>query len=121
MQTLASHPEEITIRRLGAGGSDRTALRRLAERDSATVPTGPLLGAWHGDRLLAALALRGGELLADPFLASAGAATMLRLRARQLGGGGRARLGERLRRRRGRARAALPASPPGAGGRLLHL
>jgi hypothetical protein len=51
--------------------------------------------------------------VADPFVASEGARSMLELRARQL----RPKRG--FFRRRGRARGSLGAQPAGAGGRLV--
>ena len=114
-----SHPD-LTIRRLE--DSDHDALARLAARDSSDVPAGPVIAAIApGGAMLAAISVESHELVADPFLPTEPAAALLRVRARQLNGeaeGGRRRL--RFRRRQ-RARAALPSSPPGAGGRLLTL
>jgi hypothetical protein len=111
---------EIGIRILNE--ADLLALRRLAERDSAPVPTGTILGASVDGRLTAALSLTSGAEVADPFMPTAELRSLLADRAAQLNGerSGRPRLfGRRLRRRR--SRAALPASPPGAGGRLLQI
>jgi hypothetical protein len=102
---------EITIRLLGAGESE--ALARLAELDSSRAPSGSVLAAVTSDgALLAAISLEDRELVADPFLPSEHAADLLRVRARQVRG---------EERKHRRARAALPSSPPGAGGRLLEL
>ncbi|MDP9187764.1 MAG: hypothetical protein M3O25_00765 [Actinomycetota bacterium] len=110
---------EITIRTLG--GADRPALVRLSERDSKRVPAGRLLGAFVGGALVAAVPLAGGAVVADPFIQTADARSLLQRRWQQLrrsegSGGGR------LKRLFGRrSRAALPVSPPGGGGRLLTL
>ena len=55
----------LTIRRARDG--DAYALRRLAERDSAHVPDGPLLVAEVEGDLLAAMTLDGRQAIADPF------------------------------------------------------
>ena len=71
-------------------------------------------------RLLAAISVETRELVADPFLPSEHAVALLRVRARQLRD--ESTHEGRIRRfRRNRSRGALPASPPGAGGRLLSL
>ena len=100
---------------------DRERLERLAERDSARTPEGPVLGATVDGELVAALSLSDGEALADPFVRTDDVRALLADRAAQLRGeGGKpGSLLARLRQRR--ARAALPASPPGAGGRLLEI
>ena len=97
-------------------------LRRVAERDSAAIPTGCVLGGRVNDQLVAAASVTSGQMVADPFVPTAEIRELLSERAAQLRGErilGR-RLG-RLRRRRAHARAALPASPPGAGGKLLQI
>jgi hypothetical protein len=72
----------VTIRE--ATYLDRTALIRLAQRDSAPVPDGRLLLAeQHGD-LRAAVAVAGGATIADPFHRTAELVDLLRSRARQL-------------------------------------
>jgi hypothetical protein len=117
---MAADDGEITIRPLG--DEDRERVAELAQLDTKRPLEGRLLGASVGGRLVAALAIESGESVADPFLPSAHARAMLELRASQLTGRGRNQNRGRLLRRRGRrARAALPASPPGAGGRLLAL
>jgi hypothetical protein len=114
---MQSHENEIAIRMLTP--EDSGALRRLAERDSAQVPPGRLLGAAVDGRLVAAHSLGTGESIADPFLPSQEIRMLLAGRADQLRGNGRGgRLGRLLRRR---SRGALPSSPPGAGGKLLQI
>jgi hypothetical protein len=106
---------EITIRVLGTEETGEVA--RLAQLDSAEPLSGRLLGASVGGRMVAALSLDSGDSVASPFDRSGYARAMLELRARQLNGKDR----RSFLRRRSHARAALPASPPGAGGRLLAL
>ena len=112
-----SHPD-MTIKRLGP--ADREALAGLAGRDSSNVPPGAVIAAvTPGGALLAAISLETRELVADPFLPTDHAVAILRVRARQLRGVEHE--GRRRRFRRRSSRGALPASPPGAGGRLLTL
>jgi len=108
---------EIAIRMLNE--DDEMGLVRLAQRDSAQVPPAPVLGASVDGELRAALSLRDGASIADPFHPGDGLRALLHERAGQLNGRSRG-LRERLRTRP-RARGALPASPPGAGGRLLQI
>jgi hypothetical protein len=81
---------------------DRTALRQLAERDSAEVPEGRLLAAETGGRLLAAISLDTGAVIADPFVRTRDPVELLRRRAGQIRraeGGRGPRLLSRARRR----------------------
>jgi len=116
IKMFESHPD-ITIRRLGR--EDEDALLHLAGRDSSNVPAGTVIAAVApGGALLAAISVETRELVADPFLPTAHATGLLRVRARQLRGERHATKRQRFGRR---SRGALPASPPGAGGRLLTL
>ena len=76
----------LTIRRLDRAGTDRPALVRLAGRDSAPIPSGDLLGAEMAGVLIAAVSLRTGEGIADPFTESAAAREALEIRAAQITG-----------------------------------
>jgi hypothetical protein len=110
----------VTIRRVTDSEPDRAALRRLAQLDSGTELDGQVLVAEVEGKILAAIAVAEGDVLADPFSRTDELRSLLALRAGQL------RRRERVQRRRGllrpeRATAALPSSPPGAGGRLLQL
>ena len=113
--------DEMTIRMLGA--ADAAAVATLAERDSAPLPGGPLLGAELGDTLIAAMPLdwhaRAGDRRSVQ-RQQRDAVAILETRVRQLRGNGRRRLrlGALVSRRN---RGTLPGSPPGAGGRLLRL
>jgi hypothetical protein len=99
----------LTIRRLDGG--DAAALERLAQRDSAETPAGTVYAAAAPDgSLLAAISLETGRLVADPFVPTSGAAKLLRVWAREVGG--------RARPERARAglwpaaRRAAPAPAP---------
>lgn len=63
---------------------DETKLRRLAQMDSARPLSGRTLLAEQGGSVVAALSLDDGTAIADPFVASADAVAMLRVRAAQL-------------------------------------
>jgi hypothetical protein len=67
-----------------AVASDETELRRLAHMDSARPLSGQALLAEQGGSVIAALSLDDGTAIADPFVASADAVAMLRVRAEQL-------------------------------------
>lgn len=69
----------INIR--GALPSDRTALNRLAELDSAPAILGPVLLAEVGGRIVAAIGLRSGAKIADPFVPTADLLALLELHA----------------------------------------
>ena len=90
---------DLRIRRAGPG--DACALAHLAALDSSHPPAGEVLLAEVGDDLWAALSLRNGHVIADPFRRSAGLVSMLRLRAEQLRGDA-----ERTPRRRRMLRTA---------------
>ncbi|HEX8156499.1 MAG TPA: hypothetical protein VF526_03840 [Solirubrobacteraceae bacterium] len=94
----------LVIRR--ARDIDRPLLRDLAELDSACPIDGAALVADVNGRPWAALALEDQRVVADPFLPTAAAVQLLRLRARQLAAadGGRAgRILPRFIARRARA------------------
>lgn len=61
--------------------SDADALRRLAELDSASPLSGPILVAERGGEIAAALDLHSGRAIADPFSKTAGLVSLLRTRA----------------------------------------
>jgi hypothetical protein len=108
----------VTIRRLSEQDNDR--VRLLAQLEGRHEPEGPWLGAEVEGQVLAATSLTTGETISNPFSRTAELRAMLELRVAQLrrrSNGGR-RFGIRAPRE---ARAALPSSPPGSGGRLLTL
>ncbi len=107
------HPT-ITIRRLGVTEADHAALARLAELDSNHRLEGPVLGAEVEGRILAAISIETGEVVADPFSRTSELRAMLKLRLAQLqqrhvgrGHGSRSRLFGH------RARPAVGGSPAG--------
>jgi hypothetical protein len=72
---------DITIRPSHA--DDQVAVRRLAALDSAPVPREPLLLAEVGGELRAAISLRDGARIADPFHRTAQLVELLELRGAQ--------------------------------------
>ncbi len=67
-----------------AVGSDRPALRRLAERDSARLPDAPLMVAEVAGELQAAITLDARVTIADPFRQTTEVVALLRARADQV-------------------------------------
>jgi hypothetical protein len=80
--TATLEPEAITIRPLQE--RDVTAVEQLAELEERPVPPGPLLVAEVEGAVEAAVALEGGEAIANPFARSSEAVSLLRLRAEQI-------------------------------------
>jgi hypothetical protein len=76
MNTLRS---QITIR--PGYADDHRALGRLAALDSATIPAEPLLVAELDGELSAALSLRDGSAIANPFRPTAEIVALLRAHA----------------------------------------
>ena len=68
-----------------AGEDDAPALRRLAALDSAPVLHGDVLIATLDGELRAALSLRDGRAIADPFSRTADLVELLRTRAHLMG------------------------------------
>jgi hypothetical protein len=77
--------------------ADQGALARLAELDSTTPPSQPVLLVEVDGQLRAALALANGAVIADPFYPTAELIELLRARARQLHAAPRFRRSRRLR------------------------
>jgi hypothetical protein len=79
----APSPAAITVR--VGGPSDVPAIARIADLDSSVkLPRSPLLVGERCGAIVAALSLRDGHLVADPFVPTADLVALLRLRARQL-------------------------------------
>jgi hypothetical protein len=92
----------VTLRYVDTDSAGEVA--RLAALDSARLPRGPWLVADVEGRALAALGLRDGELVADPYRRTAELRSLLELRADQL---------QVRERGRGRMRArAVPRPSP---------
>lgn len=108
----------VLIREVREG--DETRLRALAELDGARPLSGPALVAMVRTEAWAALSLRDGRAIADPFRPSAATVALLRVRATQLTGTGGAgalapwRLVLRLRPTRVTAPAGAIASTAAA-------
>jgi hypothetical protein len=66
-----------------ATDSDRVALNRLAQLDSARVPTEPLIVAEIGGELRAAVSIGDGSAIADPFHRTAELVALADLHASQ--------------------------------------
>jgi hypothetical protein len=77
--TTATITSDITIRR--AYPDDHDALVRLAQLDSGQAPAGSVLVAESAGRIVAALDLERGSVIADPFVPTASIVELLRLHA----------------------------------------
>ncbi len=67
-----------------AGADDARALRELAELDEAPELSGEALVAVIDDEVVAAVSLDDGRVVANPFVATRDAVSLLELRARHL-------------------------------------
>ncbi len=103
---MSSESPAFTIR--PAHESDGPALRRLAVLDSAAVPAAPVLVAEIDGKLVAAVGVVSGEVIADPFVPTSEVLELLRTRARRLQPR-RVRRSLSARRHRRRAPAARAA------------
>jgi hypothetical protein len=72
----------VTVRRSASG--DESGLARLAALDSGSPPRGPALIAEADSRMLAALPLGAGRVVADPFEPTAELVALLELRRTQI-------------------------------------
>ena len=83
MSALA-HSLSPTVVIRAARGSDGAQLRRLAQLDSARVPTGELLIAESDGAVVAAHAPASGATIADPFRRTADVVELLVMRGAML-------------------------------------
>ncbi|HXV52759.1 MAG TPA: hypothetical protein VD765_05980 [Solirubrobacterales bacterium] len=74
----------MTIRRLDLTDRDLEALEKLAELDSGEALEGAVLGIEVEGRLLAAIEIETGKVIADPFSRTSELRALLKLRASQL-------------------------------------
>jgi hypothetical protein len=72
---------QVTIRELAGG--DAESLQRVTERDTARSLNGEVVGAERDGRLMAAISLASGDVVADPFHPTADLVALLRVRAGQ--------------------------------------
>ena len=86
--TVAALPisnERVVALRL-AHSEDARDVRRLAELDEAPAPLGPVMLALVDGEAVAALSLSEGRVVANPFVPTENAVSLLRVRAMQLSG-----------------------------------
>jgi hypothetical protein len=72
---------ETTVLLRAATCTDAAALERVAELDTRPLPPGPHLLAERAGRVEAAISLRTGEIVANPFARTADLCDLLRLHA----------------------------------------
>ena len=108
---------EMTIRRLDVDGADRAALAHLAQLDSRQDLEGSILGAEVEGRLLAAISIETGDVIADPFSRTSELRALLKLRTAQL----HERHGGRRRGSRVFGRGSRPALGGSPAGQLVAL
>jgi hypothetical protein len=85
LRTGSRPAPEVPVTVRGATASDGPALVHIADLDSSSVPMSPMLVGERGPRVVAALSLRDGAVIANPFVPTADIVALLRLRSRQLG------------------------------------
>jgi hypothetical protein len=98
---LSAHEQPITIR--DADPADLSELRRLAELDSALLPTGPMVVGEVDGEVRAAYSVDEHRAIANPFKRTAELVALVELHARQA---------NRARKRR---RRSVAPQPPGFG------
>ncbi|MBA2346721.1 MAG: hypothetical protein H0V81_00360 [Solirubrobacterales bacterium] len=82
-----SHLEDTIIAIRLADESDAQSLTRLAGLDSARVPEDPLLLGLLDGRVVVALSLSAGTVIADPFTPTLDLVALVRQRSERLGVG----------------------------------
>jgi hypothetical protein len=94
---MTTSADTVTIRR--ATPADGVALDRLAALDSAVPLRGDVLVAEAGGRVSAALSVRSGRVVSNPFIPTADLVALLRARADRLAAPRRALIARVARRR----------------------
>ena len=79
---MSTSTDTVTIRR--AGSQDGVALKLLAMLDSARPLAGPVLVAESAGLVLAAISLKDGRVVADPFFPTTDLVALLRSRAERI-------------------------------------
>ncbi len=79
---MSTSTDTVTIRR--AGSQDGVALKLLAMLDSSRPLAGPVLVAESAGLVLAAISLKDGRVVADPFFPTADLVALLRSRAERI-------------------------------------
>ncbi|HEY8000510.1 MAG TPA: hypothetical protein VID76_01155 [Solirubrobacterales bacterium] len=108
----------MTIRRMDLDDGDARALARLAALDSRAQLEGPVLGAEVEGRLLAAIAVASGDVVADPFSRTSELRALLKLRRAQIQ---ERSAGTRRRRSRIFGRSSRPAVGGSPAGQIITL
>ncbi len=86
MSVPARRSDEQVITLRVAQREDDYDVSRLAQLDDAPLPVGPVVLAVVDGETVAALSLSDGRVVANPFVATEKAVSLLRLRARQQSG-----------------------------------
>jgi hypothetical protein len=112
--TTPDRQVDIAITLRLAGAADAAAISDLADLDSAAIPAEPVLIAEASGRVRAAVSLRDGAIIADPFHHTVAVRQLLLARAAQLRGD--RKRGRRLFGRKGTATRPHPTKPSAAMG-----
>jgi hypothetical protein len=108
----------IELRRMDLTDADSEAVEKLAELDSGASLEGPVLGIEIEGRLLAAIEIESGRVIADPFSRTSELRALLKLRASQLDS---RRAGRRHRESRLFGRRTRPAVGGSPAGQIISL
>jgi hypothetical protein len=82
MGPVIDREADATVTLRAAERADAPALERIAQLDSRPLPPGPHLLAERTGGVEAAISLRTGEIVANPFVRTADLRDLLRMRAR---------------------------------------
>ena len=81
---MIEFPTESAVVLRPATSADAEAIGRVAQLDTRPLPPGPHLVAERGGRIEAAISLKTGEVVANPFSPTADLRELLRVRAAEL-------------------------------------